>query len=64
MMSASGDADLLNSKTAVEATSKSETLLVGDDPDLLDLLCFYYKMSAPHNLYFTPEPKKGSLLPR
>ena len=64
VMSASGDADLLIAKTVVEATSKSDTVLVGDDTDLLVLLCFYHKMSAPHNLYFLPEPKKGSLFPR
>ena len=63
-MCASGDADLLIVKTAVEATRKSDTVLVGDDTDLLVLLCFYYKMLAPHNLYSMPEPKKGSLLPR
>lgn len=64
VMNASGDADLLIAKTAVEAASKSDTVLVGDDTDLLVLLCFHHKMSAPHNVYFMPEPKKGSLLPR
>jgi len=64
VMSASGDADLLTAKTGVEATSKSDTVLVGDDTDLLVLLCFYHKMSTSYNLYFMPEPKKGSLLPR
>ena len=44
VMSASGDADLLTAKTGVEATSKSDTVLVGDDTDLLVLLCFYHKM--------------------
>jgi len=39
-------------------------VLVGDDTDLLVLLCFYHKMSASYNLYFMPEPKKCSLLPR
>ena len=54
MMSASGGADLLIAKIAVEATSKVDTVLVGDDTDLLVLLCFLHKISAPHHLY----PKK------
>jgi len=64
VMSASGDAGLPIPKTAFEATSKSDTVLVGDATDLLVLLRCYHKMSSSYNLYFMPEPKKGSLLPR
>ena len=47
VMSVSCDADLLIAKTAVEATSKSDTVLVGDDTDdtdLLVLLCQHHTM--------------------
>ena len=59
VVNASGDADLLIVKTAVGVTSKSETPLVGDDTDLLVLMCYYHSKNAAHNLFFMPEPKKG-----
>jgi len=40
-MSASVDEDILIAKTVIEATSKSNCVLVGDDTDLLGLLWFY-----------------------
>ena len=36
-----GDANLLIVKTAVESTRTSTTVLVGDDTDLLVLLCYH-----------------------
>jgi len=50
VMGAGVDVDLLNPKTAVEATTKSDTVLVGDDTDLLVLLCFYHKMSTSYTV--------------
>ena len=58
VISASGDANLLIAKTAVEATSKSDTVIVGDDTYLLVLLLFCHKLSVPNNLYFMQELKK------
>ena len=56
---ASGDADVLIVQTAVKSATTSDTVVVGDDTDLLVLLCFYSDMGA-HDLYFIPEPKKSS----
>ena len=58
VMSASGDADLLIAKTAVEATSKSDTVLVGEGTDLLVLLCFLHNMSAPHSVLYARTQKR------
>ena len=51
---AEGDADLLIIKTAVESARERNTVLVGDDTDLLVLLCFYTR-SDSFDLYFTIE---------
>ena len=56
---AEGDADLLIIKTAVESARERNTVLVGDDTDLLVLLCFYTR-SDSFDLYFKPEPKANS----
>jgi len=58
---ATADADLLIVQTAVTASecTPSPTVLVGDDTDLLVLLCFHSK-STTANLYFRPEPKHGA----
>ena len=53
---AKGDADVLIVKTAVESARERNTVLVGDDTDLLVLLCFYTS-SDSFDLYFKPEPK-------
>ena len=54
-----GDADVLIVKTAVESARERNTVLVGDDTDLLVLLCFYTR-SDSFDLYFKPEPKANS----
>jgi hypothetical protein len=59
VVNASGDADVLIVKTAVAATHKYETVLIGDDTDLLVVMCYYHPRNAVHNLFFLPEPKKG-----
>ena len=54
-----GDDDLLIVKTAVESARKRTTVLVGNDTDLLVLLCHYTALDD-HDLYFQPEPKAKS----
>ena len=54
-----GDVDVLIVKTAVESVRERNTVLVGDDTDLLVLLCFYTH-SDSFDLYFKPEPKAYS----
>ena len=53
------DADLLIVQTAVESARRANTVLVGDDTDLLILLCYYTEMSA-EELFFQPEPRVNS----
>ena len=53
---ANGDADLLIVKTAVASARTNNTVLVGDDTDLLVLLC-YHASKDGFDLYFRPEPK-------
>lgn len=58
-----GDADLLIVQKAVESATKVNTVLVGDDTDLLILLCYHASLNS-HSIYFRPEPKKGTKNPR
>ena len=55
------DADLLIVQTAIAASEQTTKprILVGDDTDLLVLLCFHTK-STTSNLYFRPEPRHGA----
>lgn len=55
---ASGDADLLIVQKTVQSANVTNTVLVGDDTDLLVLLCYYASLEA-HDLFFCPEPKKN-----
>ena len=43
---ARGDADLLIVKTAVESARSTDTILVGDDTDLLVLLIYHAEMNG------------------
>ena len=62
---ARGDADMLIVKTAIQSASTSSTVLVGDDTDLLILLCFHAPLDTSHELYLKPEVKTGThKLPR
>lgn len=54
---AQGDADLLIVQTAVATSQKVPTVVVGDDTDLIVLLCYHAKDA---DLYFMPEPKGAS----
>ena len=56
---AEGDAAILIVKTAVESARERNTVLVGDDTDLLVLLCFYTRSNS-FDHYFKPEPKANS----
>jgi len=60
---ASGDADLLIVQKAVESARRVNTVLVGDDTDLLVLLCYHASVDS-HIIYFKPESKKGTKNPR
>ena len=54
-----GNADLLIVKTAVETAKGKHTTLVGDDTDLIVLLCYYYSVTSC-DLVFKPEPKANA----
>ena len=56
---ARGYADLLKVQTAIQSASASDTVLVGDDTDLLILLCFHTPIESSHDIYFKPETKAG-----
>ena len=59
---ASGDAYLLIVQKAVQSATSCNTVLVGDDTDLLVLLCYHASLES-HNLFFCPEPKKNTKQP-
>jgi len=48
---AKGDADMLIVQTTIESTSQSNTVLVGDDTDLLVLLCLHTPMNSFHEIF-------------
>ena len=53
------DADVLIVQTAVASATTKDTVLVGDDTDLLVLLLHHADMNA-HELFLAPEPKQAS----
>ena len=57
MYHASGDADVIIVQKAVQSAQTRETILIGEDTNLLVLLC-YYTTPELHPLYFMSEPKK------
>ena len=59
---ASGNADLLIVMKAVQSANSSNTVLVGDDTDLLILLCHHASIES-HDLFLCPEPKKTTKQP-
>ncbi|KAK3747021.1 hypothetical protein QZH41_001488 [Actinostola sp. cb2023] len=54
---ATSDADLLIVQTTVTSAKCIPTVLVGDDTDLLVLLCYHADMNT-YDIFFQPEPKK------
>ena len=59
---APSDADVLIVQTAIQSAKSHNTVLVGEDTDLLILLC-YYADSSSYNIFFRPEPKKSTIKP-
>ena len=55
---APGDADLLIVQKAVQSATISKTMLVGEDTDLIVLLCYHVSLDS-HNFFINPEPKKN-----
>ena len=49
---------------AVQSGTSCNTVLVGDDTDLLILLCYHHASLESHDLLFCPEPKKNRKQPR
>ena len=54
---AEGDADSLICQTAVDSASRHTTTLIGDNTDLLVLLCFHVNPNS-FNLYFRSEAEQ------
>ena len=59
---ASGDADVLIVQKTMESARVVDTVLVGDDKDLLVLLCYHASLHS-HNIFLKPEPKKNAQEP-
>ena len=59
VINAEADADVQVAQTAIDSAASNDTVLVGDDTDLLILLCCNSK-STNCELYFRPEPKSNS----
>ena len=56
---ASADADYLIVQKALEASDVQDTILVGDDTNLL-VLAIYHSKNSTNKLIFAPEPKKNA----
>ena len=54
-----GDADVLIVETTAQSAMSVETTLVGDDTDLLVLLCFLVKEDSSE-VFFKPEIRSGT----
>ena len=52
-----GDTDLMIMLTAVEAANIQVTVIVGEDTDLLELLCHHANMES-YRIFFKSQPKK------
>ena len=53
---------MLTVQKTVESSIMMDTVLVGDDTDLV-LLCYHSNLDS-HNILFRPEPKKNAKNPR
>lgn len=56
---ASGDADLLIVQKAIQCATTTNTVLIGDDTDLLVLLCYHASIDS-HDLLFCSEARKST----
>ena len=52
---ARGDADMLIVQTAIQSSSRFSKVLVGDDTDLLILLCFHTPVWGGQSQLFSPD---------
>ena len=59
VLHATGDADVLIVQTTIESARARNTVLVGDDTDLLVLLWYHLRLDD-HDVFFAPEPKQRS----
>ena len=59
VINAEADADVQVAQTSIDSAASNDTVLVGDDRDLLILLCCNSK-TTNCELYFRPEPKSNS----
>ena len=57
---AHADADLLIVRTALECAQSRSTVVIGDDIDLLILLCYHNDLQSPFSVNLKPQPKKES----
>ncbi|MES9879833.1 MAG: hypothetical protein ABW185_03030 [Sedimenticola sp.] len=57
---APGDADVLIVQTAVACSTTASTVVVGEDTDLLILLCYHTRPGEGYDIYFKPESKMGT----
>ena len=57
---AHADADLLIVRTPLEYVQSMSTVVIGDDTDLLILLCYHNDLQSPFSVYLKPQPPKYS----
>lgn len=57
---ATGDADVLIVQTTIQYAQTANTVLAGDDTDLLILLCHHAPMDSSKGIYCRPEAKTGT----
>ena len=55
---AEGDADLIIAQTAVKSAEEHQTVVVGEDTDLLVLLCFYAD-TTHQTIFFRSDIRTG-----
>lgn len=58
VVQAPSDADVPIVKAAIESAKQKVTAVIGEDTDLLVLLCYHCDVST-NKVYFAPEPKKN-----
>ena len=59
MVKSDGDADLIIVQKALEAAKRQDTVVVGEDRDLLVFLCYHANFEG-HNIYFKYEKRQNA----
>ena len=54
-----GDADVLIVQTAIQSAMQCQTILIGEDTDLIVLLCFHVTNSC-YDIFFKSEKRRGT----